>query len=477
MSDKESKKKIFSKFKATSKNDWVEEMKNNALDKQADDLIWHTSPGFSIDAFYTAKELTLIAYLADFQVHAEGGLKQSKRWEYRESVFVKPGCLEKANNEAISKLASGAEGIIFDLNALPIHEFEPTLLLQEINLTEKSLSFQCEEITEVLEKLVEYLTKQNISGSDIHGAFYTDPIAHWSLTGMAYEKGLEALIHCVRNGNEFPELRYMSVRSDHFHAAGANVVQQLAFAMNVAVTYLDRFTEEGIDIKQIASKMTFSVAVGSSYFMEIAKLRALKILFAKVVQVYGEKEYLPTHVRIHATSASITKAIKEPYTNMVRNTAEAMSAILGGCSSFTLLPFDLAYENSGDFAQRISRNVSLLLREEAHFEKVSDPVAGSYYIAHLTDQLIEHAWNLFLKVEALGGYTKAFKAGFIQEEIARSAREKISNIKKGEEVWVGVNKYQSGETYAELGKTKPGNTANSEKHEFPLLIPLQIEIE
>ena len=220
------------------------------------------------------------------------------------------------------------------------------------------------------------------------------------------------------------------------------------------------------------------MAVGSSYFMEITKFRALRILFAKIVAAYGVKDFSPSRVQVHATSASITKTAKEPYTNMVRNTAEAMAAVLGGCNALTLLPFDQAYKNPGDFAQRISRNVSLLLQEEAHFDKTADPVAGAYYITtHLTGQLIENAWQLFLKVEAKGGYTEAFKAGFIQNEIQQSAREKLMSFRKGKLVQVGVNKYQSGETYPELGDLKSLNEEKTEQTGFPLLAPLQLEDE
>lgn len=476
MSKKEDKKNIFSEFEASSKNEWLKEVGGFANEKQTDGLVWHTPQGFSIDAYYTENELTPIAYLADFQTHGTYGLKQLKKWEYRELVAVKSGKLESASQDAAAALASGAEGIIFDLDTPDTREFDPELLLRNISLTENSLSFRChEKIASVFDSLSQYLTKVKRSPARWQGTLYADPIAHWSLTGHPYENGLDELVHCTGKISDLPGINFLSVRSDHFHAAGANLVQELAFVLNTVVAYLDHFTNEGVDVEKIARKTEFSVAVGSSYFMEIAKLRALKILFSKIVQAYGEKDFSAADVPIRVISASRSKTIREPYTNIVRNTAEAMAAILGGCHSLTLLPFDQAYENSGALGQRISRNISLLLREEAHFEKVNDPVAGSYYIAQLTDKLAEHAWQLFLKVEAMGGFIDAFKKGFIQEEVEQSAKERLSSLKKGEQIRIGVNKYQSSENYAELGKVKSRKMAQHEKLTYPLLTPLPKE--
>ena len=476
MSKKEDKNNIFSEFEAASKNEWLAEVGNSVNEKQTDVWVWHTPQGFSIDAYYTENELTPIAYLTDFQTHGRDGLKQLKKWEYRELVAVKSGKLESVNQEAATALASGAEGIIFDLDTIDTREFDLELLLRNIHLTENSLSFRCQgKIASVFDSLSHYLTKEKLSPACLQGTLYADPIAHWSLTGHPYENSLDELVYCIGKISDLPGINFLSVRSDHFHAAGANLVQELAFVLNAVVAYLDQFTNEGIDAGKIARKIEFSVAVGSSYFMEIVKLRALKILFSKIVQAYGERDFSAADVHIHVISASRSKTIREPYTNIVRNTAEAMAAILGGCYSLTLLPFDQAYENSGAFAQRISRNISLLLREEAHFEKVNDPVAGSYYIAQLTDKLAEHAWQLFLKVEAMGGFIEAFKRGFIQEEVERSAKERLTHLKSDKQVLIGVNKYQSGENYAELGKIKSRKMTQHEKLTYPLLTSLPIE--
>lgn len=476
MSKKENDKEIFSEFEANTKNDWLKAVENSLKKSPDNSLFWDTSQGFSIGAYFTKNELTPSIYLADFQTYKAIGLKQSKKWQYREVVAVKSEKPEHASQDAMTALTSGADGVIFDLDELDIENFDLKFLLKNIQLTQKSLSFRCQKkISNVYKGLSQHLVKENIKPSDVYGTLYVDPLARWCLSGQSFENDLEELADCFNKTGELPGIKLLSVRSDHFHAAGANQVQELAFMLNATVAYLDHFTNLGIDIKQIARKIEFSVAVGSSYFLEIAKLRALKLLFSKIVQAYGETSLSVADVAIHAISASRSKIIKEPYTNMVRNTAEAMAAILGGCNSMHLLPFDEGYENSGPFAQRISRNVSLLLREEAHFEKVNDPVAGSYYVSQLTEKLSEQAWQLFLKVEEMGGFIDAFKTGFIQQEIEQSAKEWLADLEMGKRVRIGLNKYESGENYPELGKTKSQQVIDVGKPKYPLLTPLIIE--
>ncbi len=474
MSKKDFMAKSFSKFKPTTKNEWLSAVRKSLSNAQPETLDWAAPSGFIVEPIYTKNELTSITYLPDFQANATGGLKQPRKWEYREFITIKPGEIEAACKRADTALTDGADGIIFDLNKIDKNKFTPEKLLKNFPFPEKSISFYSEKnITNVFDALITYLATQK--AENLQGAFYTDPLAHWCISGQAYKKDMDALTPCIRRASHLPNMRCLLVRSDHFHNAGANTVQELAFQLNTAVAYLDELTNQGIDIKQIVKNMHFTVAIGSSYFIEISKLRALKILFAKVVQAYGEKEYLPTDVHIHAVASSFTKSQDEPYTNLVRNTSEAMSAILGGCHSCTLLPFDTAYDKSGELARRMSRNVSLLLKEEAHFDKVADPVTGTYYLAHLTDKLITNAWELFLKVEAMGGFTEAIQKGFIQEEIARSATNKISKITSGEKVIVGVNKYQNKATYHELGKPKKKTKPTAIESDFPLITPIQQE--
>ena len=238
MSHNENKKSFFPEFSENSKQDWKEAAGNYGSSQLAQSLIWDTPAGFSVDAFYTKEELTPNAYLTDFQVNAGGGLKQPKRWEYREVVVVKPGGLQEANKAAIAKLASGADGIIFDLGLLPIDALQPALLLQDINFYGNSISCKTSESRGVLEKWVDFLKKSTTAGSKIYGTCYFDPIAHWSQTGLDFKDGLEELLQCLRNCDGLPGYHCFSVRGDHFHDAGGHWVQELAFTLSAAVAYL-----------------------------------------------------------------------------------------------------------------------------------------------------------------------------------------------------------------------------------------------
>jgi methylmalonyl-CoA mutase len=219
------------------------------------------------------------------------------------------------------------------------------------------------------------------------------------------------------------------------------LVQELAFSLAMGVEYISWLTEQGVDSAEALSKIKFNFALGSSYFMEIAKIRAARYLWAKLAESYLPSEIDSSMMCIHAENSQWNKTVYDPYVNMLRTTTEAMSAVLGGIHSLTVLPFDVAYQKPTAFSERAARNQQLIIKEEAYFGKVVDPAAGSYYIENLTQSMIQHSWTLFLKVQEMGGYTEAFTQGFIQSEINNLAQKRESNIATRRETVLGVNQY------------------------------------
>ncbi len=214
-----------------------------------------------------------------------------------------------------------------------------------------------------------------------------------------------------------PGLRIIDVNGSLIQEAGGTLTEELAFTLSMANEYMAILTARGIDAADVAAGMQFSLASGPNYFMEIAKIRAARILWRKICEVYG----LPaekSQVRIHSTTSQWNMTLYDPHVNMLRGTTEAMSSILGGADLITVLPFDHPYGKSSAFSDRIARNVQIILRDEAYLDRVADPAAGSYYIESLTDSLAEKAWELFRKTERKGGFRKAFEKGFIQEPCA-----------------------------------------------------------
>ncbi len=181
--------------------------------------------------------------------------------------------------------------------------------------------------------------------------------------------------------------------------------------------------------------------MGSNYFMEMAKLRAYRLLWANITNAYGLNDANNGKMKMHLTNATYNLSVYDPYVNMLRTTTSSMSAILGGADSLTVLPFDVPYETPTAFAERIARNQQLVIKEESYFDKVGDPAAGSYYIESLTDSLIKAAWELFLEIQEKGGYLEAVKQGFIQEQIKESAQKRDMQIANRREIILGTNQY------------------------------------
>ena len=188
--------------------------------------------------------------------------------------------------------------------------------------------------------------------------------------------------------------------------------------------YMAILTGRGLSAGQAASKIRFSFGTGSNYFFEIAKLRAARLLWAMVTEAYKPENILNCRMEIHSVTSQWNKTVYDPYVNLLRTQTEAMSASLGGTDSLTVEPFDIAFRKPDDFSEHIARNQQLLLKEEAFFDKVADPGAGSYYIEKLTSLIAENSWKLFVEVEEQGGFVEALKRGFIQKKIKRIGLEK-----------------------------------------------------
>ncbi|MCL2413497.1 MAG: methylmalonyl-CoA mutase family protein, partial [Bacteroidales bacterium] len=207
---------------------------------------------------------------------------------------------------------------------------------------------------------------------------------------------------------------------------------------NWANEYLILLTEAGLNIDEIAERMTLHVAVGSNYFMEIAKIRTARMLWANMLKVHNAKH---TQVFVHASTSKWNKSIYDPNVNMLRTTTESMSAALGGANSIHVDAYDSTYKCADEFSARIARNQQIILKEESYFDKIADPSGGSYYIENLTDAIAQHAWKLFQDTEDAGGFTAALKAGTIQDTIAKTAQQRDLDIANRKTIILGTNQF------------------------------------
>jgi methylmalonyl-CoA mutase len=242
--------------------------------------------------------------------------------------------------------------------------------------------------------------------------------------------------------NEMPKFNSISISGYHMQEAGANLVQELAYTLADGKEYVSTAMARGMDVDKFAGRLSFFFAIGKNFFMEIAKLRAARMLWHRIMTDLGAKSERSKMLRTHCQTSGVSLAEQDPYNNVIRTAYEAMSAVLGGTQSLHTNALDEAIALPTDFSARIARNTQLVLQEETGVTKVVDPLAGSYYVEKLTHDLAEAAWKLIEEVDEMGGMTKAVASGMPKLRIEEAAATRQALIDRGEDVIVGVNKYR-----------------------------------
>jgi len=294
----------------------------------------------------------------------------------------------------------------------------------------------------VYEMLKAYCEKKGIELGTIEGNLGGDPLGLWMRNGSSpvkVETSMKELAALVKE-LDGSKLGAVYVDGNVFHNAGSSAVQELGFTLAAANEYLKALTAEGLSVEQIASSMRVGLGIGGHYFLEIGKFRAARMLWARMLTAWGAKfEELPIH--LHARTSIYNKTKVDPYVNMLRVTSESFSAVMGGCDSMHIGPFDEVVRVPDTFSRRIARNLHTILAEECDLNKVIDPAGGSYYVEWVTDQVAQKAWEWFQKVEAEGGLIAALKNGMVQKEISAVAAKRTANIEQRRDVIVGTNQY------------------------------------
>ncbi|UIO45053.1 acyl-CoA mutase large subunit family protein [Brevibacillus brevis] len=296
----------------------------------------------------------------------------------------------------------------------------------------------------ILSILLAHVEATDQKASELRGCIGQDPVAVL-LTEGKLPCSLQTAYNTMASVTKWakdqaPALKTILVQSNPYQDGGGNAVSELAFSLATGVDYLQAMLERGLSIEDIAARMQFSYSIGSDVFMEIAKLRAARMLWSNIVAAYGGSTEAQK-MTIHARTSAWTKTIYDPYVNMLRSTTEAFSAVIGGADSLHVSAFDEAIRPANEFSRRIARNTQIILQEEAHLAKVIDPAGGSWYVEWLTDALAKKAWELFQQVEAHGGMLSALEAGFPQDLIAQSADQKAASIDTRKKRLVGTNMY------------------------------------
>ncbi|MFN3848234.1 MAG: methylmalonyl-CoA mutase subunit beta [Spirosomataceae bacterium] len=427
----------FTEFDSNTKTQWYNQAIKDLKGKDFDQaLVWDTLEGFKVQPYYAEEDLKELPLDA---IQKAQNSKQTVGWQNR--PMVKYSDEKSSNQQILSLLNRGGEGVSLKIHSTAIDNINLTKVLDKIKLSETPFYFSvrgnAKKTVESLKKFINYQMK---------GGIVDDFLADWMVSGELNENAWDAAAEVIKMTADSPQFRTLTVSSHHFHNAGANATQELAFLLNSLVTYLDKLTDKGLTIEEITPKIELSVSVGTNYFIEIAKIRALRYLYEKIIGEYQKPEARSQKLQplfIHAQTSSFYDSTLTANTNMLRATTEAMSAAIGGVDAITVHAYDEVFRESDEFSERIARNISILMKEEGHLNKSEDASAGSYFIENLTYQLIESAWKLFLEVESKGGIIEAFNDGFIQSEIEKSYQAKLAELQNGK-IMVGVNKFQFG---------------------------------
>jgi methylmalonyl-CoA mutase len=448
MGDTDIKNKLFAEFPPVTAKEWeeriIKDLKGADYEKK---LVYKPYDGLRIKPYYTSEDLNNLEYLSplpDTFPYVRGTKKTSNTWFIRQDIAVND--LKQANEKALDILMKGVDSLGFILD----HDKEYTkddldLLLKNIFAEIVEINFCCgHHALNLLQNHYDMLVRYNRDFQKIHGSVEFDPFGRLISKGNFYlsrEDDLEQCVEMIKVSAHLPHFTVICVNGQNYHNAGATIIEELAFSLAQGAEYLTSLTEMGLSINQIAPKIKFSFATGSNYFLEIAKFRAARLLWAHIVKAYGPSKDEVTRMNIHAGTSGWNKSMYDPYVNMLRTTTEAMSAIIAGIDSLSVYPFDNIYEKPSDFSERIARNQQLLLKEESYLDKVEDPASGSYYLENLTDSIAAEAWKLFLETDARGGFLEAGAAGFIQEKIGVTANKRNMDLANRREILLGVNQY------------------------------------
>jgi methylmalonyl-CoA mutase len=429
------KERLFDQFPPVSSEKWMEKIIADLKGTDfADKMIWHTIDGIDIMPFYREEDLKDLKYLDSVpgEFPYLRGKKPDNKWHIRQDLKVTE--YNSANKKALDLLQNGIDSLGFIIDPESVTEKNIDHLLKGINLEETEINFfPSGKAKEIVGYYTDFIGKTGVHPEKIHGAIETDPLGRLMSNGtlcIPVSKGLDYLSAVAGLTLQFPRFRALHINASVFRNADTGIVTELAFAVSMGMEYIVRLLERSINPDTAASKIRFSMGIGSDYFPEIAKLRAARLLWSAVLSGFNPGSTDVPCMEIHCVTIRRNKRIDNPNLNIIRTQTEAMAAILGGADSLTVEPFNIVVKEPDSFSERIARNQQLILREEAFFGAVADPSAGSYYIEKLTQLIAEKSWELFLEIERNGGFLKALQQGLIQDKIAESALKQENILEK-----------------------------------------------
>ena len=439
------KERLLSEFPAISTQEWkdkiIADLKGADFDRK---LVWRTNEGFNVNPYYRREDLEGLSTpnVMPGEYPYVRSTRMDNEWLIRQDIHVLDP--KEANAKALDILNKGVTSLGFKLSRDQVNKETLAILLKDIMPEAVELNFACciSVASKLAGALAEYLTEVGANVQECKGSINFDPFKRQLVKGISNPKWVTMCTEVLEAIRPLPGFRVLTVNALNISNAGAYIYQELGYALAWGAELLDKLGDAGYSIEELTSRIKFVFGVGSNYFMELAKFRAARWLWAEIVGAYGDQyKGEAAKIHMHAVTSTWNKTIYDAHVNLLRTQTEAMSATLGGIDSLTVQPFDVTYQESDNFSERIARNQQLLLKEESHFDKVIDPAAGSYYVEHLTNAIAGEAWKLFLAVEEEGGFAAAAEAGSVQKAVNASNTKRHAAVAARKEIFLGTNQF------------------------------------
>ena len=437
--------KLFQEFVAPTTQEWLDKIQADL--KGADfqkRMVWRTNEGFDVQPFYRREDVEKLqtpnALPGEFP-YVRGNKKTDNEWYVRQNIVADSA--EEANAKALDVLNKGIDSLGFHIPGKEVSKEYVETLLKGIACDCIELNFStCKRHSvELAQFLMAYFEEKGYEKDRIVASISWDPIEKTVMDGKNIDALLPIAKELVETVKEYKNFRVIAVNAVALNNAGAYIVQELGYALAWGVEYLQMLVDAGVDVAEAAKRIKFNFGISENYFMEIAKFRAARMLWAKIVKEYQPCCDCACRMMVNAETSRYNMTIFDSYVNMLRSQTETMSAAIAGVHSIVVTPFDAVYEKPNDFSERIARNQQLLLKEESHFSTIVDPSAGSYYIEELTASLAKEAWKIFLSVEEQGGFLAAAKAGTVQDDINATNAKRHLHAAQRREFLLGTNQF------------------------------------
>src|SRR5512134_523692 len=459
--------------KGADQQQWRELAKSELRGKDPDALAWETPEGIRIKPLYTAADLEKLEHLDTlpgafpFLRGPRATMYANRPWTIRQ--YGGFSTAEETNAFFRKNLAGGQQGlsVAFDLAThrgydsdhprvlgdvgkagVAIDSVEDMkILFDGIPLDKVSVSMTMNgAVLPILAGYVVAAEEQGVKQDQLSGTIQNDILKEFMVrnTYIYPPKPSMRIIGDIieYTAKNMPKFNSISISGYHMQEAGANQALELAFTLADGKEYVKTALAKGLDVDEFAGRLSFFWAIGMNFYLEIAKMRAARLLWTRIMKRFGAKKPKSLMLRTHCQTSGWSLTEQDPYNNIVRTTIEAMAAVFGGTQSLHTNSFDEAIALPTEFSARIARNTQLIIQEETHITKVIDPWAGSYMMETLTQQMADAAWTIIEEVEAMGGMTQAVDSGWAKLKIEASAAEKQARIDSGKDVIVGVNKYK-----------------------------------